>query len=212
MKVTETPRNGKKNHIFRYVLMFLTLVIAILVIVIFCVDKKHKDDYDNLIQDYYEEQELATDTDSAANVYVYDYYSTNSSGVDSILRVPRLAITMPVCKGNFKRDIELYRISVYDEDMTLGKTTYAVMGHHAIAFNSAMGWLKDIKLGDVIVLEKNNQFHRYIVSDIEVGYAKDMWYLFSVESKDVVYLATCDYSLGRTNRIVYKAVKCTPEM
>mgnify|MGYP002671699090 FL=1 len=212
MKVTETPRNGKKNHIFRYVLMFLMLVIVIVATVILCVDKKHRDDYDNLIQDYYDEQELATDTDSATNVYVYDYYSTNSSGVDSILRVPRLEITMPVCKGNFKRDIELYRISVYDDEMTLGKTTYAVMGHHAIAFNSAMGWLKDIKLGDVIVLEKNNQFRRYIVSDIEVGYAKDMWYLFSVENKDVIYLATCDYSLGRTNRIVYKAVKCTPEM
>lgn len=212
MKVIETPRNGKKNHIFRYVLMFLMLAIVIVATVILCVDKKHRDDYDNLIQDYYDEQELATDTDSATNVYVYDYYSTNSSGVDSILRVPRLEITMPVCKGNFKRDIELYRISVYDEEMTLGKTTYAVMGHHAIAFNSAMGWLKDIKLGDVIVLEKDNQFRRYIVSDIEVGYAKDMWYLFSVENKDVVYLATCDYSLGRTNRIVYKVVKCTPEM
>lgn len=212
MKVTETPKNGKKNHIFRYVLVFLLLTVAIVAVVILCVDKKHKDDYDNLIQAYYDEQELATDTDSGTNVYVYDYYSATSSGVDSILRVPSLKITMPVCKGNFKRDIELYRISVYDEEMTLGKTTYAIMGHHAIAFNSAMGWLKDIKLGDVVVLEKNNQFHRYVVSAIDVGYAKDMWYLFSTENKDVVYLATCDYSLGHTNRIVYKAVKCTPEM
>ena len=78
MKVTETPKNGKKNHIFRYVLVFLFLTVAIVAVVILCVDKKHKDDYDNLIQAYYDEQELATDTDSGTNVYVYDYYSATS--------------------------------------------------------------------------------------------------------------------------------------
>lgn len=208
-------------------LCFKALAILIVLLIVFIcikllsskVEKDYFEASDQLIEEYYDNQINTTSSEETSNISLYDsnpvatdtdteVYSNDVAGVDSILRVKDLGIEMPVCKGNFNADIEAYRLAVYNDKMHLGETTYTIMGHHALNLDIAFGWLEQVELGTYVELEHNGVMFEYVVTDITVHKANELTYLFSLENQDIVYLATCDYSLGLSDNIVYRAVKC----
>lgn len=171
----------------------------------------------DLIASYYSKEDSdVTDlsfvdvTTEASNVVAIPIGGKPKNGVDSILRYAPLDIELPVCIGDFEKNIAAFNLTVFDPNSELGKTTYSIMGHHSIALQSAFGWLTEVKKGDTISLEHNGKIYNYTVSGIYIGYAEDMVYLFSMHNENVVYLSTCDYTLGDKDRIIYRALKCLP--
>ncbi len=210
-------KSNVKGKLFYSICFILLAAIIILWFVKNRVETYYEEDYDALIEAYYDNQSIYSPTisDNAnTDLYVCEQESIEAgtqnyyNNVDSILRVTDLGIELPVCKGNFKYDMEAYRLSVYSNSMSLGETTYTIMGHHSIALDVAFGWLDKIEKGTLVTLERNSVIYEYVVTDITIDYASELSYLFSLEDKDVVYLVTCDYSLGKDSRIVYRAVKC----
>lgn len=211
-----------KGKLFYNILIILILTIIILLIVKYRIESIHQNDYDKLITSYYQEQSttetIITDNITQNNVGLYNIdYSENTAStnnvfyhdsVDSILRVDAHNIILPVCIGNFKADMEAYRLSVFSNFMELGNTTYTIMGHHSIALDIAFGWLDKVELGTIVELEKDSVTYTYKVTEITVDYATEMTHVFSLDYEDVVYLVTCDYSLGNSERIIYRVVKC----
>lgn len=182
---------------------------AVFIIIHKTIEHKYITDNEQLLQEY---EDIISHSNGNADLYratSTDAVPVQDTNVDCILIVDDLDIKMPICKGNFKSDIERYRLSVYDVNMVLGNTTYTIMGHHAISYKYAFGWLEDLKKDTIIKFERYGNIYEYYVDEINIGYAADMSYLFTLNSEDVVYLATCDYSLGNKGKIVYRSIKCT---
>lgn len=215
MSNSNKKKKTKKEILFSSLVTIIAIALISLCIILICklsIEKKHQDDYDRLIDSYYEQQEIKNDY----SLYDKDTVSTNGdsvefklNNVDAILRVEALDIVMPICSGNYVADIEAFRISTLSPEMVLGKTTYTIMGHHAKMLNCSFGWLHKLEIGTPITLEKDREIYNYVVDDIYVGYAADMPELFTILDEDVVYMATCDYTLGRSSKIVYRVAKCT---
>ena len=210
-------KNNVKGKLFYSICFVLLATIVILWFVKNSVETHYEEDYDALIEAYYDNQSIyspAVPDNANTDLYVCEQENTVTetqhyyNNVDSIIRVTDLGIELPVCKGNFKYDMEAYRLSVYSNSMNLGETTYTIMGHHSVALDVAFGWLDQIEEGTLVTVEQNSVIYEYVVTDITIDYASELSYLFSLEDKDIVYLATCDYSLGNGNRIVYRVVKC----
>lgn len=193
----------KLFYSLKIICIFIMITLIIVMLTKVSVESLYSKHQDELIDDYYENQEhtLHYATSSEAE-------GTLINNVDCILRVPRLEIELPVCKGNFNYNIARYNLAVFDNNSILGETTYTIMGHHSVAFNVACGWLSKAQIGDYIAIEKNGVIYDYQIVSIEVGYAHEMTYLFDVDEIDIVYLASCDYTLGKKDRTTYRTVKC----
>lgn len=191
--------------------MFLSFCIVFLlffIILKLLIEKYYSNDYKELIQEYHDSKYTDYNMYDKGRDIIEAKERPDSDGVDCIIKVPDIGVEIPVCKGNFEGDIEAFRLAVYNDNMVLGQTTYTVLGHHAKAMNIAFGWLKKVKVGMDVVIEQYGIDNNYVATDVTVGYANEMSYLFSLEQQDVVYLATCDYSLGKSSRVAYKVVKC----
>lgn len=204
-----------KGKPFFSICIIVCVTLLILWFIKYKIELHYEEDCNNLIESYYQEQSTATETNANVSLYNSTVITTEEtvqtsygSNVDCILRVTDLGIELPVCKGNFKYDMESYRLSAYSNSMQLGFTTYTIMGHHSVALNVAFGWLDKIEEGTIVTLEQSSVINEYVVTEISVDYASELSYLFTVDNKDIVYLATCDYSLGNSDRIVYRVVKC----
>lgn len=194
---------GKPSYSIEIFCIFITITLIIVILTKVSAESLYNKRQEDLIDDYYKNQEHTLHY--ATNADAEDTISTN---VDCILRVPRLEIELPVCKGNFNYNIAKYNLAVFDNNSILGETTYTIMGHHSVAFNVACGWLPKAQVGDYIAIEQYGIIYDYQIVNIEVGYAHEMTYLFSIDDLDIVYLASCDYSLGKKDRTVYRMVKC----
>lgn len=99
-------------------------------------------------------------------VYTPDYAQGE---LDCVLEIPCISLKRGVYKGNaaqIDHDLSIWLTTAAKEDMELGKTNYAIYGHNHTVQDLSFNRLKDVSVGDVFTLTKEDRAYVYRVSRI----------------------------------------------
>lgn len=139
--------------------------------------------------------------DIEANKKAYD------GEVDCILEISSIGLKQPVIKGDVEYNLEKYFLVTASKEMILGTSNYVILGHNVYTAYVSFNKLKDVEVGDQVILCKDNLVFFYEVAEKYYEYADNSSQLLSKNEDKILTLLTCK-TQRRVARTEYLVVKC----
>lgn len=106
------------------------------------------------------------------------------------IAIPNVDIQLPILKG-----VSNYVLSVgagtMKPDQQLGKGNYALASHYFENKNILFGPLHHAKIGDEVYLTDLQNIYEYVITDIKVIEATDVYMIDDIPNKIILTLITC---------------------
>jgi sortase (surface protein transpeptidase) len=89
--------------------------------------------------------------------------------LDCVLEIPSISLKRGVYTGTrqeIEYDLSIWMTTAASPDLKLGETHYAIYGHNHLVQDLSFNRLKDVQLGDLFTLTKEDRVYAYKVTDI----------------------------------------------
>lgn len=124
--------------------------------------------------------------------------------MEGVLYINSIDLKSPVLFGESKKNLDLGICRMYSSADAGGYGNLCLSGHNSRIYGRHFNRLKEISIGDTIIIFMENAVYNYITTNTFTVKPEDIWVLENNLSKKEITLITCDYSLNPTGRFIVK--------
>ena len=159
-------------------------------------------------EDYYNELEqgsesvYASASDAETDTAAYDIEEVEAESndgaislkdIDTIITIPSIDLSGPVYTGSDRMNyLDAFLFVTGYEDNRYGTGNYYIFGHQSRTYGKSFNRIKELDIGDEIIINKSGSIYTYCVTEMETTYVMEVEK--SSEETDTLYIYTCEKS------------------
>lgn len=197
--------------------MLMAGVVLFAICILFILKSDNRKDIADIVAAY---EEYASSDDASLYVAspdtsetetVIQEYGTNSliKDVDSILIIPSIDLIGPVYTGpdRMKYLDDFYFITGYENNV-FGTDTYYIFGHQSKTYGKSFNRIKELIVGDEIIINKSGSLYHYHVTDIATTYNMEIDKFY--DASNMLYIYTCEKSTAKNKPYIKVTAEILP--
>lgn len=147
------------------------------------------------------------ENDAGTNAEKATGIGENLDDVVGILRIPAIGLENPVLKGSTKQNLNLSVATVEPTGTPGVDGNFVIAGHNSRTYGRHFNRLAELKNGDELFVDTEGGNYAYMVTDVYVVEAEDVWVLDDTIDGAEITLITCYYPKeGKPQRLVVKGI------
>lgn len=138
-----------------------------------------------------------------------DTAETNAEQSDAelvgVLKIPSIELEQPILKGATEQNLNLSVATVEPTGSPGEDGNFAIAGHNSRTYGRHFNRLVELAPGDELIVDTGEESYTYVVADIYIVEAEDVWVLGDTIAGGEITLITCYYpEQGDTQRLIVK--------
>lgn len=131
----------------------------------------------------------------------------NLDEVVGILRIPVIKLENTILKGATKQNLDLAVATIEPTGIPGADGNFVIAGHNSRTYGRHFNRLAELKNGDELFVETEVGNYVYMVTDVYIVEAEDVWVLGDAIDGAEITLITCHYPKeGKTQRLIVKGI------
>lgn len=139
-------------------------------------------------------KDVSFDFEEVLSLSIVDILKAQASAKDlpviGSIAIPNVDLQLPILKGVSKQVLSV-GAGTMKPDQQLGKGNYALASHYIENKDILFGPLYHTKNGDKIYISDLQNIYEYVITDIKVIEATDVYIIDDIQDKTVLTLITC---------------------